>query len=92
MWIKHQVVDPRRSHSWKARGAAVWMRGSSRIGRHNDGGLVSRIPLSNNKVQLYMCPMIYMAYLSIISVHLSVSPDTHTRLLAAEFLSPLLAK
>ena len=25
-----------------------------------------------------MCPMIYMAYLSIISVHLSVSPDTHT--------------
>ena len=59
MWIKDQLVDPRRGHSWQARGAAVWTRRSSRKGK-NDGGLVSRLPTPYNKVQLYMCPIIYI--------------------------------
>ena len=44
---------------------------------HNDGGLVSRLPFSYNKVQLYMYPMIYIVlYLSFGSTYQLA--QTHT--------------
>ena len=75
MWKNDQLVDPRRGHSWQARGAAVWTRRSSRIRGKTMGAWLAVSPRRTIKSS-YTCVLLFTLF-SIISVDSSVSPDVH---------------
>ena len=59
MWVKDELVDARRGHSWQARGAAVWARGSSRMRGTTTGAWLAVFPRRTIKSS-YTCILLFM--------------------------------